>query len=228
VSEGHFQSLMARDGHTFNAYLVKPAGAARGAVVILQEIFGLTAHICGIADSYAADGYLAIAPALFDRVRRNLVLGYSPQEFEQARGYRLQIPVEKVLLDITASTAVVSHAGRVAAIGFCWGGTLAWLAASRVKLSAAVCYYGAKIFENAQQTPQKIPLCPTQLHFGEHDASIPAAEIQQLRKIYPQGDYHLYPADHAFANEDRPDSYNAQAAALARANTNAFLAAHVG
>jgi carboxymethylenebutenolidase len=219
-----FQSLMARDGHTFSAYLASPPGRARGAAVVVQEIFGLTPHIRRLADSYAADGYLTIAPALFDRVRRDVVLGYGPKELEQAIGYRQQIPLPKALLDIAAAAAVVRHAGRIATIGFCWGGTLTWAAASAVPMAAAVCYYGSNML---QQSP-KTPSCPTQLHFGEQDASIPASEVQQLREAYPAGEYYLYPAAHAFANEDRPDRYNAQSAALARSRTSAFLAQHVG
>jgi carboxymethylenebutenolidase len=219
-----FQSLMARDGHTFSAYLAGPPGRARGAAVVVQEIFGLTPHIRRIADSFASEGYLTIAPALFDRVRRDVVLGYGPKEIEQAMGYRLQIPLAKALLDVAAAAAVVRHAGRVATIGFCWGGTLTWAAASTVPMAAAVCYYGSKML---QQSP-KTPSCPTQLHFGEQDASIPASEVQQLREAYPSGEYYLYPAAHAFANEDRPDRYNAESAALARSRTNAFLVQHVG
>jgi carboxymethylenebutenolidase len=219
-----FQSLMARDGHTFSAYLADPAGRARGSVVILQEIFGLTAHIRRVTDDYASNGYLAIAPALFDRIRRDLVLGYSPKEVEQALGYRLQVPLAKALLDIAASAAVVRHAGRVATIGFCWGGTLCWAAASAVPMAAAVCYYGAKML---QQSP-KLPGCPTQLHFGDKDSGIPPSEVQQLREAYPAGEYYLYPAAHAFANEERSDRYDAPSAALARTRTLAFLAQHVG
>jgi carboxymethylenebutenolidase len=219
-----FQSLMARDGHTFSAYLANPAGRARGGLVVLQEIFGLTAHIRWIADGYAEAGYLVIAPSLFDRVRRDLVLDYGPKDIEQAMGYRLQVPLADTLLDIAAATAVVRHAGRVAALGFCWGGTLCWAAASVVPMAAAVCYYGAKMLE---QSP-KPPLCPTQLHFGEQDKSIPPSEVQHLRETYPAGEYYLYPAGHAFANEDRPDRYDAHSAALARGRTQAFLAQHIG
>jgi carboxymethylenebutenolidase len=219
-----FQTLMARDGHTFSAYLVNPGAKPRGAIVIVQEIFGLTAHIRHTADSYAADGYLTIAPALFDRVRRDVVLGYSAAEVEQAMGYRLQVPVPKALLDIAAATAVVRHAGAVAVIGFCWGAALTWAAASHVKVAAAVCYYGARMLEQSA----KAPSCPTLLHFGEKDAGIPIGEVQQLRDTYPEGEYYLYPARHAFANEDRPDRYDAPSAALARARTSAFLAKHVG
>lgn len=215
---------MARDGHEFSVYIAKPAARARAAVVIVQEIFGLSPWILRVADSYAAAGYLTVAPALFDRIRRDLVLGYSPPEMQQAMGYRKQIDTAKAVLDIAAAAAIARHVGRVAVIGFCWGGTLAWAAASEVPLGAAACYYGGGI---ASLLP-KVPRCPTVLHFGEQDKSIPLSDIDRLRAAYPQGLYHLYPAGHAFANDDRPDHYNAEAAALARSRTDAFLAQHIG
>lgn len=118
----HFETLMARDGHSFRAYMVSPPSHARGAVIIVHEVFGLTAHIRTLTDSYAAEGYLAIAPALFDRVRRDLVLGDTPEELEQGRGYRQQIGTDKAVLDIAASVAVARHSGKVAVVGYCWGG----------------------------------------------------------------------------------------------------------
>jgi len=219
-----YETLMARDGHEFTAYIAKPAARARGAVVIVQEIFGLSPWILRAADSYAAAGYLTVAPALFDRIRRNLVLGYSPPEMQQAMGYRKQIDTAKAVLDIQAAAAIARHVGRVAVIGFCWGGTLAWAAASEVALGAAACYYGSGIVNLLP----KVPSCPTMLHFGEHDNSIPLSDIDRLRDAYPQGVYHLYPACHAFANDDRPDHYDAEATALARSRTDAFLAQHIG
>jgi carboxymethylenebutenolidase len=218
------ETLMARDGHKFSTYLAKPAGKARGAVVIVQEIFGLAPWIERTVDSYAADGYLCVAPALFDRVRRNLVLGYSPPEMEQGMGYRKQIDTAKAVLDIGAAAAMARHAGKVAVIGYCWGGMLTWAAASELPLGAAVCYYGAGI----PKLLPKVAACPTMLHSGEHDKSIPLSDVELVRAAYPQCIYHLYDAGHAFANEDRPDHYNAEAAALARSRTNAFLAQHIG
>jgi carboxymethylenebutenolidase len=218
------ETLMARDGHEFNVYIAKPGGKARGAVVIVQEIFGLSPWIVRTADSYAADGYLCVAPALFDRVRRNLVLGSSPPEMEQAMGYRKQIDTAKAVLDIGAAAAMARHVGKVAVIGFCWGGTLAWAAASELPLGAAVCYYGAGI----PGLLPKVPTCPTMLHSGEQDRSIPASDVDRIRGAFPQAVYHLYAAGHAFANDDRPDHYNAEAAALARTRTNAFLAQQIG
>jgi carboxymethylenebutenolidase len=218
------ETLMARDGHKFNTYIAKPDGKARGAVIMVQEMFGLSPWIVRTAGSYAADGYLCVVPALFDRVRRDLVLGYSPSEVEQAMGYRKQIDTAQALLDIGAAAAMARHAGRAAVIGFCWGGTLAWAAACELPLGAAVCYYGGRIPELLP----KLPACATMLHFGEHDKGIPLSQVEQLRAAFPQGIYHLYDAGHAFANDDRPDHYNAAAAALARTRTNAFLAQHIG
>jgi carboxymethylenebutenolidase len=219
-----FETLMARDGHTFQVYIAPPAARARGAVIVVQEIFGLTRNICAAADSFADAGYLAIAPALFDRIHRSLVLGYSAPEIEQARGYRAQIATAKALMDISAAAAVARHAGKVAVVGYCWGARLAWVAAGQGSFAAAVCYYGAGIVD---ELPQR-PVCPTLLHFGEQDRSIPPAAIEQLRAAYPQGIYELYAADHGFGNSERPTVYNAAAAELASTRTQSFLAQHIG
>lgn len=219
-----YETLMARDGHTFQAYLASPAGHSRGGVVIVQGIFGLTAAILRAADRYAAEGYLAVAPALFDRVRRGLVLGYSPQEIQEARGYRQQVDIAKAMLDLAAAAAITRHAGRIALIGYGWGALLTWLAASRIPLAAAVCFYGAQIAEHLQAHPA----CPVMLHFGERDESIPLSEVERLRTAFPRGIYYLYDAGQGFCNEDRPERYDAAASALARTRTDAFLAQNVG
>jgi carboxymethylenebutenolidase len=219
-----YETLMARDGHAFSAYIARPAGHARGAVVVVQEIFGLTAHIRRLADSFAADGYLAVAPALYDRIRRDLVLGHSPAEIERARGYRKQVETSAAVLDLVAAAAMARHSGKVALAGYCWGGTLAWVAASAAPFGAAVCYYGGGIAEHLAKTPS----CPTLLHFGERDTSIPASDVERIRAAYPQGNYYMYAAGHGFNNEDRPDAYDAAAAALARSRTHAFLSQHIG
>ena len=220
----HFETFMARDGHAFQAYLARPAGAVRGAVIVLQEIFGLTPHILAMADGFAADGYLAVTPALFDRVRRGLVLDSTPEDVQRGLGYRQQIPPDKTLLDVAASVAVARHSGKVAAVGYCWGGTLAWLAAAQLSIDAAVCYYGSGIADHLD----RLPTCRTQLHFGETDRSIPPQTIERIRTAYPEGEYHLYAAGHGFANDGRPDHYDAAAAALARERTREFLAQHIG
>lgn len=220
----HFETFMARDGHAFQAYLARPAGTVRGAVVVLQEIFGLTPHILAMADGFAADGYLAVAPALFDRVRRGIELGDAPEEVQRGLGYRQQIEPAKTMLDIAASVAVARHSGKVAVVGYCWGGTLAWLAAAQLSVAAAVCYYGSGIAEHLE----RLPTCPTQLHFGERDASIPPAAVERIRTAYPEGEYWLYAAGHGFNNDARPGHYDAAAATLARERTREFLAKHIG
>jgi carboxymethylenebutenolidase len=222
---GEFTTLMARDGHEFNAWLTAPDGGksgARGAIVIAQEIFGVNHHIRSVADGFAAEGYLVIAPCLFDRLRRGIELGYSQPETQQGRGYRMQIPQEKTLLDLTSSINVVRHAGRVAVIGYCWGGTLAWLAACDLQVSCAVSYYGGQIAQHLDKHPRR----PVLYHFGEQDPYIPAADIEKIRAADPGGEFHLYPADHGF-NCDERASYDAASARLARERTLAFLTAQL-
>jgi len=214
--------LQAADGHRLAAYLAKPTAAPRGALVVLQEIFGVNSHIRSVADGFAADGWLAIAPAMFDRVERGVELGYEPADIERGRGIRGGCDNESALLDIAAAVAHVSSSGPVAVIGYCWGGTLAWLAACRQEgLSAAVAYYGSGIVDLIDLQPK----CSVQAHFGEKDASIPLDAIEKLRKAHPQVEVHVYPAGHGFNCEQRA-AYHAPSAALARERTLQFLQAH--
>lgn len=219
---GEFTRLMARDGHEFDAWLAPATGPSRGALVILQEIFGVNAHIRAVTDGFAADGYVCIAPSLFDRVRRNVELGYTPQDVEHGRGYVLQLPEEKLLLDINACINVVKHAGPVAAIGYCWGGSLAHLAACELPVRAAVNYYGTRTVQNLNRKTR----APVQYHFGDQDKTIPPEAIEKIRAADPSGDIHIYHADHGF-NCDHRAAYNAAAAKLARERTLAFLAQHM-
>jgi carboxymethylenebutenolidase len=191
----------------------------RGAVVIGQEIFGVNRHIRRVADDFAAQGYVTIAPCLSDRVRRGIELGYSEKEVQEGRGYRLQIPKEKTLLDLTASINVIRHSGRVAMIGYCWGGTLAYMAACELPVACAVSYYGGQIKEHLQKSPQR----PVMYHFGEKDPHIPVSDIDRIRVADPDGIFHLYPAHHGFNCEDRA-TYDPASAVLARERTLAFLA----
>ena len=211
---------------TFNTYIAKPRGEMRGgAVVIVQEIFGLTPHVLRTADSYAADGYLTVAPALFDRIHRDLVLGYSPQEIEQAHG-------------LSQADRHRQGGARYCRVGgdctTCWQGSgnrflLGRLARLGCGQRAAAGGRGLLLRRRASpRSCPRYPTCPTMLHFGEQDPGIPLSEVEGLRSAYPQGVYHLYAAGHAFANDDRPDHYNPQATALARSRTNAFLAQHIG
>jgi carboxymethylenebutenolidase len=217
---GEMTRLMARDGHEFDAWLAAPApGPARGALVILQEIFGVNSHIRAVTDGFAAEGYVTIAPSLFDRAKRGVSLGYTPEDVQQGRGYVLQIPMEKILLDINSCINVVRHAGPVAAVGYCWGGTLAHLAACDLPVAAAVAYYGSRIVENLGKRTH----APVQYHFGERDKSIPPEAVEKVRAADPTGEIHIYPADHGFNCEQRA-AFDAPSAKLARERTLQFLA----
>ena len=222
---GEFTTLMARDGHEFNAWLSPaPQGrGARGAIVLTQEIFGVNRHIRRVADDFAAQGYVVIAPCLFDRVRGGIELGYTEKEVQEGRGYRLQIPKEKTMLDLTASLNVVKHAGRVAVVGYCWGGTLAWFAASEMPVACAVSYYGGQIKDHLQKSPRR----PVMYHFGAQDKTIPPEAVERIRNADGSGKHFVYPADHGF-NCDQRAAYHAESAALARQRTLQFLAEHVG
>jgi carboxymethylenebutenolidase len=222
---GELTRLMARDGHEFDAWLAAPPPGAsrdgpRGALVILQEIFGVNSHIRAVADGFAAEGYVTIAPSLFDRAKRGVQLGYSPDDVQVGRGYMLQVPIEKSLLDINACINVVRHAGPVAAVGYCWGGTLAHLVACELPVAAAVAYYGSRIVDNLDKHTH----APVQYHFGERDKSIPPEAIEKIRAADPGGEIHVYPADHGF-NCDQRAAYDAPSAKLARERTLRFLSA---
>jgi carboxymethylenebutenolidase len=216
---GEFTTIMARDGHEFQAWLTAPPARPRGAVVVLQEIFGVNGHIRAVTDAFAAAGYTAIAPALFDRVRRGIELGYRPEEQQQGSGYRKQIPTETALKDIAAAAAVVRHSGRTGVVGYCWGGSLAYLAACELPLAAAVVYYG-RVAEFLERKPR----CPVMYHYGATDKSIPLDEVERVRAAQPAAPLYVYEgAGHGF-NCDQRGSYDAGAAALARTRTLDFLA----
>jgi carboxymethylenebutenolidase len=193
--------------------------AGRAARWILQEIFGVNPHIRAVTDSYAAEGYVTIAPSLFDRAKRGVSLGYTPEDIQVGRGYVLQLDIKEVLLDITACINVVRHAGPVAAVGYCWGGTLAHLAACELPVAAAVAFYGSRIVENLDRRTR----APVQYHFGERDQSIPPEAIEKIRAADPTGEFHVYPADHGFSCDHRA-SFDAPSAKLSRERTLAFLA----
>ena len=218
-----FTTLMARDGHEFNAWLAAPAGKPRGAVLVIQEIFGVNAHIRAVTDSYAAEGYVAIAPALFDRVRKGVELGYTPDTMKEGFGYVQQLQPEKTLLDLAACIAVVKHAGRVGVVGFCWGGKMAYVSACELPVACGVAYYGGGIAKELSRTPK----CPMLYHFGGKDAHIPASDVEQIRAADSRGTFYIYPeADHGF-NCDMRASFNAAAAQLARQRTLDFLGQHL-
>lgn len=214
----------AADGHELSIYRADPATAPRGAVVIVQEIFGVNGHIRAVCDDYAGEGYLAVAPALFDRVERGVELGYQPDDVARGRALREHVSLEQALADVEAAAKEVAGTGRIGVVGYCWGGTVAWVAATRSRtFAAAVGYYGG----GAPGLAQEQPHCPVQLHFGEHDQAIPLDGVERLKAAHPELPVYIYPAGHGF-NCDQRAAYHAESARLARERTLAFLRDHVG
>ena len=217
--------LTAADGHTFSAYVATPTGTPRGALVVVQEIFGVNSHIRSVADGYAADGYLAIAPALFDRSERGVELGYATGDMTRGFALKTACSDAAALLDIAAAVAHVKHAGKVGIVGYCWGGLLSWLAACRLDgLAAAITYYGGGMPNHAELTPR----CPVLAHFGELDTHIPLDGVRAFGAAQPAVDLQLYPAGQHGFNCDQRGSFDAGSAGEARTRTLAFLRQHVG
>jgi carboxymethylenebutenolidase len=214
----HF-SLTTTDNHTLGAYRADPAGKPKGAMVVAQEIFGVNSHIRNVCDRLAAEGYVAVAPALFDRFVRDFESGYSPDEVAHARSYLGKIDWPKMLLDIQAGIDEVKSAGPVGVIGFCMGGSAAFLSATRLSgLKAAVAFYGGQIVKFADEKPK----CPVQMHFGETDASIPMADVEIVKQKRPDCEIYVYPAGHGFYCDERA-SFDDASAKLAWQRTIAFL-----
>jgi carboxymethylenebutenolidase len=221
---GQTITLNAADGHRLSAYRADPAGKPRGAIVVIQEIFGVNQHIRKVADGYAADGYLAIAPALFDRIRPGIEIGYSMAEIQEGFGHKTACKTENALADIEAAVKVGAAAGKVGVVGYCWGGFLAWMSAARVPgIAAAAPYYGGGIPDAVGETPR----CPVALHFGAKDSYIPMDGVAKVKAQHPRLAVHVYDADHGF-NCDERGSWHADSARLARERTLAFFASHVG
>jgi carboxymethylenebutenolidase len=193
-------------------------------LVVFQEIFGVNAHIRRVADSYARDGFLAIAPALFDRIEKGVELAYEGSDAARARSFIPRLDMETAMLDVEAALqyAAKSTESKVGAIGYCWGGTLAWLAASRLPVQAAVGYYGGRIAGYLNEQPR----CPVMLHFGTQDAHIPKADVDKIQAAHPEIDIFRYDAGHGF-NCDARASYNPEAAKVARERSLAFLIQHL-
>ena len=213
--------LTAADGHVFSAHLAEPAGKPRGGIVVIQEIFGVTRHIRDVTEQYAAAGYLAVAPALFDRVEREVDVPYS--DGQKGVGYVKALNSDNVMLDIQAAADLVRPAGKVGVVGYCWGGQIAFLAAARVNIDAAVAYYGGGIHQQLAHVPR----VPVMFHFGEKDTHIPLSAVDEIRTAYPRGIYHLYPAQHGFNCTDRA-SFDAQSAKLAFDRSVEFFHQNVG
>lgn len=226
-----FTSLTSTDGTVFDAYVATPTGTPRGGVVVLQEIFGVNAHIRQVADGWAADGYVAVAPAVFHRVKAGVELGYGADDRAAGMALKAQVealPTPGVMPDVQAAVNLAARLGqgKVGVVGYCWGGLLAWRAAGVLTgVAAVVPYYGGGITTEGELARQ--PQCPVLAHFADNDAHIPLEGVRAFEAAQPDVAVHVYPAQHGF-NCDHRAAWDAPAAALARVRTAAFLAQHVG
>lgn len=208
------------------AYLASPKGSPKGGVVVVQEIFGVNHHIRAVTDSFAAQGYLALAPQFFDHLKPGIELGYTPDTIAEGRGYVMTAGfTDKAVQDVQAAMDELKKRGvqKIAVTGYCWGGTISWLAATRLKPDAVSGYYGGGI----HGTKNEKPTVPTQLHFGDKDMHIPMAHVNELRQIHPGVEIFDYPADHGFHCDER-GSYDKTASLKAMERTLAHFTKYVG
>jgi carboxymethylenebutenolidase len=222
---GETVNLRAADGHLFDAYVARPPGDPIAGLVVIQEIFGVNRHIRSVADGYAKDGFMVVAPALFDRIERGVDLTYDGPDAQKGMALLRSFDIPKALLDIDASLSFVRKetAKKSGVIGYCMGGLLAWLSASRLHPDAAVGYYAGRIGNYASESPR----APVQLHFGKLDTHIPAEQVNMVQTAHPDVEINWYEgAEHGF-NCDMRASYNAEASALARIRAVAFLKEHL-
>lgn len=212
--------LQADDGHSLSAYLAQPAAKPRGALIVAMEIFGVNSHIQSVADGYAAAGYLAIAPALFDRAQRDYIAGYTQEDIQRGIAIIQQLNLDDTMRDVAAARNEVARAGKIGIVGYCWGGTVAWKSACSLDgLACAIAYYGGGV-------PGLIalqPRCPVLFHWGETDGSIPMDKAKAFAAAHPGQTHHFYAV-----NCDQRGSYDKSAADLARSRTLDFLAKYVG
>jgi carboxymethylenebutenolidase len=222
---GRMLTLTASDGHKLGAYRADPAGAPRGGVVVIQEIFGVNHHIRAVADRLAAVGYAAVAPALFDRFSKNFESGYSADEIAKSRDLAMKnINFDKMMLDTGAAVAEIKSAGATGIVGFCMGGSVSFLSACRIDgLAAASCFYGGQIAKFADEKPK----CPTQMHFGEADEHIPMSDVNMIKAKRPDCEVFVYPAGHGFYCDER-GSFHAPSAKEAWDRTLALFEKALG
>lgn len=223
---GETITLQASDGQELSAYWVRPETPTHGGVVVIQEIFGVNDHIRSVCDKLADAGYYAVAPALFDRAEPGVELDYDTEGVARGKALKDSLDWDSALLDIDAGAQFLKHEGvrKAAVVGFCWGGTLTWLAACRLAaVDCAVAYYGAQIPNYLDETPR----CPIMLHFGEKDASIPTDSVARIQAAHPEIPILTYPAGHGF-NCDRRADFDKGSAELAWHRTIGLLQQTVG
>jgi carboxymethylenebutenolidase len=216
-------TLTAADGHRLTAWRTGPEDARHGLVVV-QEIFGVNQHIRNVCERFAAAGYAVVAPALFDRIRPGIELGYTPEDIAQGRDLRSKIADKDVMVDIDAAASALGSR-PLGIVGFCWGGTVAWWGATRTNhFKAASCWYGGGIAATRNETPH----CPVQMHFGDQDQSIPQEDVAAIRQAQPEVEIHVYAgAGHGFGCDER-SSFSKKDADLAQQRTLAFFAKNLG
>lgn len=216
--------LTAADGFSLSAYQASPTGTPKGAVVVIQEIFGVNGHIREVVDGYASEGYFAVAPALFDRVEPGIELGY--EGADMTRGVQLafeKLQMPQTLSDVQAAISYAGAQGKVGVVGYCFGGLLTWLSACQLQgVAAAASYYGGGVAGQMSMSPS----CPTIMHFGDKDAHIPMSDVDQVKAAQPDVDVYVYSADHGF-NCDHRASYDAASAASARERTLGHFSKHL-
>ena len=224
MTEAHLIRITSPDAHAFDCWTAPSAGASRGAVVVLQEIFGVNAHMRSLCERLAALGYDAYAPALFDRLQPGFSSGYSKEEVAQALRFLPRLDWDAMVTDTLATARLAGLESRpVALMGFCLGASVAYLAAQRTSgIAAVVGYYGGQIAQHLDRAPQS----PTLLHYGETDHTIPMTDVERIRTQRPECELHVYPAGHGF-NCDERASFEPASAALAWERSTRWLATHV-
>ncbi len=222
---GSFIRLTASDGFEFGAYEAKPSGRARGGLIVAMEMYGVNGYLTSVCDHYAAEGYHTIAPFFFDRLERDLTLPYDDVGSVKGKELSAIIDHNKTMLDVEAAAALVRPAGGVAIMGFCFGGTVTWLAACRCALDGAVAYYGS----NMCDYPEEEARCPVICHVGDLDTAVPPSDVAAFQKRHPDVYWHIYKGvQHGFDNHTRPVRYDAAASDLSRTRTLAFLREKIG
>ena len=218
-------TITSADGHKFGAYRADPAGKPKGAIMVIQEIFGVNAHIRETCDGFAKDGFVAVAPSLYDRSSaKGVQLGYTPEDVARGRELRTEFSVDDAVADMRATVEMLNKEGlQVCSVGYCWGGTISYLAGTRLPVKGAVVYYGGQIMPHVDEKGR----CPMLMHFGTKDQGIPLDDVKQIDAKHPEATVHLYEADHGF-NCDHRGQYHAESAKLARERTLAFFNKQLG
>ena len=218
-------TLTTSDGHSLGAYRADPSGSPKGAVVLIQEIFGVNQHIRNLCDTYAGAGYVVIAPALFDRVEPGIEVGYGETDFNIGRETRGKLENDGILADVQAAIDEAAKTGKVGVVGYCFGGAVSWTAATQCSgVAAASCYYGGGIHATRDATAK----CPVQFHFGDKDGGISLGNVAEIKEAQPDVPTYVYDdSGHGFCCDER-DSFNAGACGRARERTLALFAEHLG